>query len=51
MGARKGTVEDELVPKDTLKQRITLGRFNFCVRKSKPCVSAGILWFNKLLEG
>lgn len=51
MGARKGTVEEELVPKDTLKQKIALGKFHFSVRKSKPCMSAGILWFNKLLEG
>lgn len=45
MGGRKGTVEGELVPKDTLQakggKRIKSGRFNFSVRKSKPCMSAG----------
>lgn len=40
MGGRRGALDDELVPKDTLKQRIKLGRFSFSVRKSKPCMSA-----------
>lgn len=41
MGTWKGAVEDELVSKDALKPRIMLGRFDFSVRKSKACMSAG----------